>query len=314
VSEPTFSAVVPAYNAEATLAETIGSVFAQTAQDFELLIVDDGSTDGTLELARSFQTDPRVHVVHQANKGLAGARNTGIAAAHGRYVAFLDSDDLWMPDFLRATGAALDADPGAAFAYTDGWTLDEDSGRLLRATVMARQRPPMPPPREATAFLEELIKRNFILAEATVRKRALDDVGPFVESLPAVEDYELWLRLLAHGYRAVRPPGLLLIRRDHPRSMSKDIVLMHSAARRVLEIVVSSHPAPESVKATARRRIDEIDRLIAAATDEGARPPWRVRARGAAGSFKRAVLGDRLYLREPPPEVARAFPNLAAKG
>jgi glycosyltransferase involved in cell wall biosynthesis len=313
VGKPIFSAVVPAYNAEATLADTVRSVLAQTEPDFELLIVDDGSSDGTLELARSFETDPRVRLIHQANKGLAGARNTGIAAARGRYVAFLDSDDLWMPDFLRATGAVLDADPGAAFAYTDGWALDDESGRLLRATVMARQRPPVPPPREAAEFLEQLIRRNFILAEATVRKSALDDVGPFVESLPAVEDYELWLRLLAHGYRALRPPGLLLIRRDHPSSMSKDSVLMDTATRRVLEIVIESHPAPESVKAVARRRIAEIDRLIAAATEEGARRPLPVRARGWAGSAKRALLGDRLYLPEPPPEVARAFPELAAK-
>jgi hypothetical protein len=81
----------------------------------------------------------------------------------------------------------------------------------------------------------------------------------------------------------------------------------------VLEIVIESHPAPESVKAVARRRIAEIDRLIAAATEEGARRPLPVRARGWAGSAKRALLGDRLYLPEPPPEVARAFPELAAK-
>ena len=313
MSEPTFTAIVPAYNAEATLAETVDSVLAQSEQDFELLIVDDGSSDGTLELARTFEADPRVRTIHQQNKGLAGARNTGIAAARGRYVAFLDSDDLWMPDFLRDTGAALDADPGAAFAYTDGWALDDESGRLRRATVMARQRPPVPPPHEAEAFLSELIKRNFILAEATVRKSALDDVGPFVESLRAVEDYELWLRLLAHGYRALRPPGLLLIRRDHPASMSKDTVLMDRATRRVLEIVIESHPAPEAVKAVARRRIAEIDRLIAAATETDVSRPLAVRARGWAGAAKRALLGDRLFLSEPPPEVARAFPGLAAR-
>jgi glycosyltransferase involved in cell wall biosynthesis len=313
VSKPAFSVVVPAFNAEETLAETIGSVLAQTESDFELLIVDDGSTDGTLELAHSLATDPRVRVIHQQNKGLAGARNAGIAAASGRYVAFLDSDDLWMPEFLRATGAALDGDPGAGFAYTDGWALDDERGRLRRATVMARQRPPVPPPHDATEFLAQLIQRNFVLAEATVRMSALAEVGPFVESLRAVEDYELWLRLLAHGYRAARPPGLLLIRRDHQASMSKDIVLMYKATREVMRMVVDSHPAPESVKAIARRRIAELDRLIAADTGTGATRPWPVRIRGVVGALKRRLLGDRLFLAEPPPEVASAFPNLLAR-
>jgi glycosyltransferase involved in cell wall biosynthesis len=313
VSKPTFTVVVPAYNAEQTLAATIDSVLGQTEQDFELLIIDDGSTDGTLELARSLASDPRIQVINQSNKGLAGARNTGIAAARGGYVAFLDSDDLWMPDFLAATGAALDADPGAAFAYTDGWALDDRRGLLRRATVMARQRPPVPPPRDAADFLSELIKRNFVLAEATVRMTALAEVGSFVESLRAVEDYELWLRLLSHGYRAVRPPGLLLIRRDHEASMSKDIVLMYTATREVMRIVVDSHPAPESVKSVARRRIAELDRLIAAATEEGTTRPLGLRVRGLAGTAKRRLLGDRLFLDQPPPEVARAFPGLAAK-
>jgi glycosyltransferase involved in cell wall biosynthesis len=313
VTAPKFSVVVPAYNAERTLAETIDSVFAQSAQDFELLIVDDGSTDGTLELARSFEVDPRVRVIHQQNTGLAGARNAGIRAAGGRFVAFLDSDDLWMPEFLRATGDALEADLGAAFAYTDGWALDDRRGRLRRATVMARQYPPVPPPSEAADFLDELIERNFILAEATVRMSALEDVGVFVQSLPAVEDYELWLRMLAHGYRAVRPPGLLLIRRDHETSMSKDALLMHRAAREVYRIVIESHPAPESVKSVAGRRIAELDRLIAAETEADATRPWRVRVRGAFGAAKRRLLGERLFLAEPPAEVAQAFPQLAAK-
>lgn len=304
-----FTAVIPAYNAERTLGESIRSVLAQTAQDFELVIVDDGSEDGTAAVARSFQSDPRVQLVQQENRGLAASRNTGIAHAGSEYVSFLDSDDLWMPSFLAATGDALDSDPGAAFAYTDGWALDDASRRIKRTTVMVRQRPPVPPPRDANEFLRQLVRRNFVLAEATVRVSVLERVGPFNAALPAVEDYELWLRLVANGYRALRPPGLLLIRRDRPDSMSKDHLLMYRAHREVWRLVAEEHPAPPDVKAIARRRMADMDRLIA--VDQGtATLRFSQRARGFGGMVKRRLLGGRIWLPEPPPEVVDAFPQL----
>lgn len=306
---PRFTAVIPAYDAEQTLAASVRSVLAQTEQDFELVIVDDGSRDGTAEVARSFESDRRVRVVQQENRGLAASRNTGIEQAAGEYVAFLDSDDLWMPTFLEATGAALDADPGAGFAYTDGWALDDVTRRIRRTTVMVRQRPPVPPPYDAAAFLRQLVRRNFVLAEGTVRMSVLREVGAFDVSLPAVEDYELWLRIAAHGYRAVRPPGLLLIRRDRPDSMSKDHPMMYRAHREVWRLVAEEHPAPEDVKAIARTRMADMERLIAASEGEAALPA-AARVRGLAGSVKRRLVGGRLWLREPPPEVAAAFPDL----
>jgi glycosyltransferase involved in cell wall biosynthesis len=313
VATPKFTAVIPAYNAEQTLAASVRSVLAKSEQDFELVIVDDGSTDATAEVARTFVTDPRVRLVQQENSGLAASRNTGIEQAAGEYVAFLDSDDLWMPAFLEATGGALDADPAAGFAYTDGWALDDVTRRIRRTTVQVRQRPPVPPPREADAFLRELVWRNFVLAEATVRLSALHDVGPFNTTLAAVEDYELWLRMVAHGYRALRPPGLLLIRRDRPDSMSKDHLLMNRAHREVWRMVAEEHPAPPDVKAVARRKMADMDRLIAATLGEGSLP-LAERARGVAGSIKRRIVGERLWLAEPPPEVAAAFPELFAGG
>jgi glycosyltransferase involved in cell wall biosynthesis len=311
MSSPRFSAVIPAYNATATLTASVESALAQTLADLEVVIVDDGSTDGTLELARSFERDRRVSVVTQENRGLAGARNTGIANSHGEYVGFLDSDDLWMPNFATEMTAALDADPGAGFAYTDGWALDEVSRRIRRSTVMVRSRPPMPPPREADAFLRELIKRNFIIAEGTIRRSALDKVGGYDEDLRAVEDYELWLRLIANGYRAVRPPGLLVVRRDHQTSMSKDAQRMYEAHRQAYQRVIDRHPAPQGIKAAARERIREIDRLIASEEGDG-KLPLSERARRLAGRIKRRVAGDRLWYAEPPAEITQAFGDLQA--
>ncbi|HZV11070.1 MAG TPA: glycosyltransferase family 2 protein, partial [Novosphingobium sp.] len=93
---PTVSVIMPVYNVEPYVAEAITSVLAQTYADFELIIVDDGGQDRSVEICQGFE-DPRIRIVHQANRGLAGARNTGILAARGRYLAFLDSDDRWLP-------------------------------------------------------------------------------------------------------------------------------------------------------------------------------------------------------------------------
>ena len=109
---PRFSVIVPAYNATGTIEATIRSVLAQTATELELIVVDDGSTDGTGDLVAAIaSTDERVELIAQPNQGTAGARNTGIARASAAYVSFLDNDDLWMPRYLEAAGEALDAGP-----------------------------------------------------------------------------------------------------------------------------------------------------------------------------------------------------------
>ncbi len=312
MSEPRFSAVIPAYNAAATLGSAVRSVLSQTSQDFEVIIVDDGSTDDTANHARRFEEDRRVRVVSQPNQGLAGARNTGIAHARGRYVGLLDSDDLWMPGYLEVMGAALDADPGAGFAYTDGWALDDESRRIRRATTMARAHPPASPPADAGAFLRLFVNGNFVPAETLVRRAALDEVGNFNEALQAAEDYELWLRMLAHGWRALRPPGLLLVRRIRADSMSSDRALMFSALREVMRIVAEEHPAPEDVKAIARRRMLEQDRELALLRRERPLGQAARALRLAAGRAQHRLFDRRLWYTEPPAEVREAFPDLSA--
>ena len=114
----------------------------QTEQDFEVLVVDDGSTDDTSECARSFAGDPRLRVISQPNRGPSAARNAGLAAAQGFYVSMLDADDLWLPEYLEVMGGALDANPDAPFAYTDAWVFDDGTGRIRRTPAMFYQRPP----------------------------------------------------------------------------------------------------------------------------------------------------------------------------
>jgi glycosyltransferase involved in cell wall biosynthesis len=119
----TFSVVIPAYNTADTLGEAIDSVLAQTRQDFEIIVVDDGSSDDTAAVAEGFG-DRRIRVYRQENAGPSAARNRGIAEALGEYVSSLDSDDLWLPDYLAEMGRALEENPRADFAYTHAWILD----------------------------------------------------------------------------------------------------------------------------------------------------------------------------------------------
>ena len=130
---PAFSVVVPAYNATRTIGATIGSILRQSHEDLELIVVDDGSSDGTPDLVREFgANDERLRLVEQPNKGTAGARNTGIGEARADLVAFLDNDDMWMPSYLEMMGAALERAPEAGFAYTDAWILNDATGRILK--------------------------------------------------------------------------------------------------------------------------------------------------------------------------------------
>jgi glycosyltransferase involved in cell wall biosynthesis len=309
VTEPAFSVIVPAYNAASTLASAIESVLAQSWQDFELIVVDDGSGDGTLGLARRYTTDPRVSVIHQENRGLPAARNAGITQARARYVSLLDSDDLLLPSYLVRMAEALEAHPAAGFAYTDAWALDGRAKRIRRATAMARLDPPENPPADPPGFLRLLVRRNFIFAGATIRLAALQGTGGFNETLRAAEDYELWLRMLAHGHAAVRVPGPLAVKRVHPGAMSQDPERMYEALDEVWRLVSEEHPAPPDVRVRARElRVWAQSRRDAVHSRSLSRRVARaVRAR--LGALHRR-LDWRLTYRTPPPEVAEAFPDL----
>lgn len=133
--------------------------------------------------------------------------NTGIAASQARYVALLDADDLWMPTYLERMGEALDANEWAGFAYTDAWWLDDATGRFYKRTMSEFLGAPSNPPRDPHEFLKLLMPANWLFGGTTMRRSALLRVGGLNDSLRGAEDYELWIRLLARGYGAVRVPG-----------------------------------------------------------------------------------------------------------
>ncbi len=307
---PACSVVVPAYNAAATIGAAIQSALSQTLGDLEVIVVDDGSADATAAVAERID-DLRVKVISQSNRGLPAARNAGIRASRGSYVAFLDSDDLWLPRYLELTTRALHADRDAGFAYTDAYAFDPVTGRVRRRTAMERMRPPIPPPRDMTAFLFELLKRNFVFVSTTVPRTVLDVVGGFDEKRTSVEDYELWLKIIIAGYRAAWVPGQHALYRVHPGQMSVNSARMYRNLADVFA-AVGMHDMPTAAhrELLAARRL-ELAGSVEMVTGEA---PLR-----SGLDWMRQVLGripKQLGIRDtwyskPPPEVAAAFEDLS---
>ncbi|HEX2022057.1 MAG TPA: glycosyltransferase [Candidatus Thermoplasmatota archaeon] len=183
---PRVSVVCPAYNAERHVARAVDSALGQSFRDLEVVVVDDGSTDGTAGVLAGYG-EP-VRVVRQENRGAYAARNAGLRAARGSLIAFLDADDRWMPDKLARQVALLDERPRAALVFSDGIVVDR-SGRRPPRTFFAAA-----PPSRGMAF-RRLLRRNFIpQSSVVVRAEILRRVGPFPETRLAA-DYLQWLKV-----------------------------------------------------------------------------------------------------------------------
>ncbi|MCA1995263.1 MAG: glycosyltransferase, partial [Coleofasciculus sp. S288] len=195
---PIISVIIPAYNAGKTIRRTIESVLNQTFSDFELIIINDGSQDSTLEIVKGFK-DSRIQVFSYSNSGLAVSRNRGFSHSVGEFIAFIDADDLWTSDKLEAQLKALQTNPKAAVAYS--WTdLIDESDQFLR------------PGNHTTAngnVYAKLLLTCFVVSGSNplIRRQAFVEVDGFDESLAASQDFDLYLRLAArYEYVAVPSP------------------------------------------------------------------------------------------------------------
>lgn len=191
---PTVSVVIPTYNRAKFLANAIQSVLTQSFQDFELIIVDDGSTDGTCDVAQKFNSS--ICYVRQENHGRSHARNQGILYSTGRYIHFLDSDDILLPEALESLATHLDSHPDVGVVYGDGMRVDSQQRSSRRISA---SRPSI----IGRTWLEAFTICNVIDAihSAMVRRHWLDRIGHpyFDESLAAAEDLDLWTRLAEIG-------------------------------------------------------------------------------------------------------------------
>ena len=229
---PSISVIIPAYNAEKTIKETIQSVLNQTWQDFELLIINDGSQDATLEVIESIQ-DPRIKIFSYPNAGSSASRNRGIALAKGEYISFIDADDLWTTAKLEAQYKALQENSQAAVAYS--WTdhIDE-SGQFLRSGPQQSFTGDV----YARLLLEDFIGNG---SNPLIRAQAFAEVGDFDESLAHSEDWDLWLRLAAR-YHFVAVPSPQILYRMRVSSKSFNIKEMEESSLQVIERAVTATP------------------------------------------------------------------------
>lgn len=237
MTQPKISVVMPIYHVEDFVGEAVQSVLKQSFADFELICVDDGGADASMGILRSF-SDPRIRIVCQENRGLAGARNTGIAHAHGEFVALLDSDDIWHPEKLALHFIHLMANPDIGVSYAGSRMIDRD-GAVLSVAMR---------PKTGRITPRDIICRNPVGngSAPVLRKTALELAAfahpdePtrtcwFDESFRQSEDIELWIRLaVKHGVTFAGIDSLLTDYRIIPGALSANVVKQYLSWTKML--------------------------------------------------------------------------------
>jgi glycosyltransferase involved in cell wall biosynthesis len=186
-ARPLVTVIIPTFNRASIVGRAIRSVLAQTHQDWELLVVDDASTDHTERVVRSFPDRRIKYLRHDRNRRVSAARNTGIRSAQGDYVSFLDDDDEWLPEKLaKELEVFRDSDPDVGLVYT-GKTVFDEHGRVLQVRM----------PTYSGWVYDAMLDRHFIgsPSHVTVRKQVLERVAGFDETFVNCQDYDLWLRV-----------------------------------------------------------------------------------------------------------------------
>lgn len=235
---PRVSVVIPTYNRARLICETLDSVLAQTYRDFEIIVVDDGSTDGTQEVVSRY--GPSLRYLRQENAGPAAARNAGIRASGGEYVAFLDSDDLWLPRKLEEEMAVLASEPSCAWAYCDVEMFDGQNGRVIGRYGKLVHRP-------RQGWVPRWLLLGDFVASPTpvVRRTVFEQVGYFDESdvLRHREDWDMWLRIAARYPVRYLPQVLARYRRHSGSSRQGESPLkVHKSHVAIIERAVAFAP------------------------------------------------------------------------
>lgn len=238
MKNPAISVVMPVYNVEKYITAAIESVLAQTFADFEIIIVDDGGTDMSIDICESY-TDPRIRIISQKNRGLAGARNTGILESRGEYIALLDSDDCWQPEKLALHKIHLDNNPQVGVSYSGSRFIDEQGDLLRQAqqpkleNITARDILTRNPVGNGSA---PLIRRLALEAIAFNHREEPGRICFFDEKFRQSEDIELWIRMaLTSNYAFEGISGLLTRYRIVSGGLSANIAAQYDSWNRVIE-------------------------------------------------------------------------------
>ncbi|MEH2454788.1 glycosyltransferase [Nostoc sp.] len=227
------SVIIPAYNSEKTIKETIESVLDQTFANFELIIINDGSQDSTVDVITQIQ-DSRIRLFSYPNAGGNVSRNRGLNLAVGEFVSFLDADDLWTPDKLQSQFKALQEDVTAKVAYSWADYINQNGKFLLsgkRINVNGN-------------VYENLLVNNFLEngSNPLICRKALITLGGFDESLSAAQDWDMWLRL-ASKFDFICVPSVQILYRISANSLSSNLVRQEKACLQVLKIAYKERPS-----------------------------------------------------------------------
>ena len=226
---PTVSVIIPTYNRAHLIGMAVQSVLEQSYQDFEIIVVDDASTDNTGEVVRSFKDERIRYIRHKKNKGAAAARNTGIKAARGEYIAFQDSDDKWLPEKLEKQMKVFENAPlEVGVVYTGFLRIANDKKIYIPSSWVTQKE---------GSIHKELLKGNFVTTQSIVTcKECFEKAGMFDERLPRLQDWELVLRLSKYyDFKCIDEPLL-----TSPYT-SDSISANNEALIKALKLILSAH-------------------------------------------------------------------------
>jgi glycosyltransferase involved in cell wall biosynthesis len=219
---PLVSVIIPIYNGGAKIGRALQSVLDQTFTDFEIVCVDDGSTDDTPSVLSAYRDrigSEKLRIVRQSNRGLPGARNAGVAASRGDLIALIDHDDQWLPKKLELTVGALNADPGASLVYTDMIIVNEAGDESHPSAIK--------PDTAHAPSMDEMLARMWPITPSTVvmRRRAFDRAGGFCEQLICAEDIHFWPLMREQGNFIYLPDKLVRFTfgQLYPKLVNRDL-------------------------------------------------------------------------------------------
>ena len=211
-SKPLVSIITPTYNRAEFIGRAIESVLQQSVIQWELLVVDDGSTDNTNDVLAAYENDPRIHCVYQPNRGQSVARNNALKRIQGDFVGFLDSDDLWCAQKLELQLAVFETHPDVDIVHGDESMIDSKGMEISRQNMR----------RYSGHIARELLADNSVsITTALVRRKCFDEMGGFDTSVGVADDYDLWLRFSAR-YRFHYEPGIVASYRVMEDQISSD--------------------------------------------------------------------------------------------
>jgi glycosyltransferase involved in cell wall biosynthesis len=276
--DPQVSVIIPTYNRRDLLPETIDSVLAQRDVAFEVIVVNDGSTDDTARIIQPYSDSGQIRYLEQQNAGQSKARNLGLANAKGEFVVFLDDDDLWPEDRLARHVKALEDDPDAAgvFGAVMSFSGSLPEGDASTPVAILRR--------------EDFVRGNRVNSPgaSTLRKSAVDSINGFTLKTIGADDWDFWIRLTSQSYlRGVA--GIGLFYRQHPQAISRNTEIMLRSSLEVLNRHFASRD-----KCTRREVTAYVMNYVGAKASDDA---WASLFGGEVGSFfRKTMLISRLWI------------------